>query len=145
MMGCTNRREPAPRDGRKGKRSVENRKSVVVVVQDLFTAIRLTDALRAMGYRGLTVQDEQELRSMLTEERPHLVILDLQADGVRPHVVVRAAREAVPGRIIPVLAFAPHTDPKRREDALHAGVHRVVSKSLMASELPQLVRSILTV
>ena len=128
---------------KKRKTGVESSKSIVVVVQDLFTAVRLTDALHAMGYRGCTVQDEQELRRKLTEERPHLVILDLQADGVRPHAVVSAAREAVPGRVIPVLAFGPHTDPKRREEALHAGVHRVVPKSIMANELPQLVRSIL--
>ncbi len=122
---------------------MQNGKSVVVVVQDLFFAVRLSDALRALGYKGLMVQDECELGPTITDARPHLVILDLQG-RIKPQTVVRAARESVPGRLIPVLAYGPHTDLKRRDEALHAGVYRVVSKSLITSELPQLVKSILS-
>jgi len=122
---------------------MENGKAVVVVAQDLFFAVRLSDALHAMGYRGLTVQDEAELRRILSSERPHLVILDLQAVGVQPEAVVSAAREAVPGRIVPVLAFGPHSDAKRRAVAAGAGCQRVVPKSMIASELPMLVKTML--
>ncbi len=118
-------------------------KSVVVVVQDLFFAVRLSDALRAMGYKGMTVQDESELRAALISARPSLVILDLQAYGIQPATVVSAARQTIPGRPIPVLAFGPHTDVKKRNEALQAGCQRVVPKSMIASELPQLVKSIL--
>jgi CheY-like chemotaxis protein len=123
---------------------VQNGKAVVVVVQDLFFAVRLSDALRSLGYKGLTVQDECELLPTMAEARPQLIILDLQGH-IKPQTVVRAARESVPGRAIPVLAYGLHTDLKRRDEALQAGVRRVVSKSLIASELPQLVKSILRV
>ena len=122
---------------------MQNGKAVAVLVQDLFFAVRLSDALHAMGYRGLPVQDETELRATLTRERPHLVILDLQAHGIRPQAVVKAAHETVPGRVVPVLAFGPHADVKKREEALLAGCQRVVPKSVIAAELPQLVKSML--
>lgn len=122
---------------------MENGKAIVCIVQDLFVAVRLKDTLRAQGYRSLTLPDERDLRTTLAAERPHLVILDLHADGVDPLSVVSAARESVPGRPIPVLAFGPHADVKKRDEALKAGVQRVVPKSLLAAELPQLVQAML--
>jgi hypothetical protein len=99
--------------------------------------------LRAMGFKGMTVQDEHELRTALSAVRPSLVILDLQANGVKPHTVVQAARDSAPGRVVPILAFGPHIDLEKRREALAAGCHRVVAKSVIASELPQLIKSIL--
>ena len=122
---------------------MQNGKAVVVVVQDLFFAVRLSDALRAMGYRGRTVETESQLRTAMADLRPQLVILDLQAHGIEPSTVVTVARQAVLGQPVPVLAYGPHTDLKLREQALQAGVHRVVSKSLLTAEFPQLVKSIM--
>jgi CheY-like chemotaxis protein len=119
-----------------------NGKAVIVAGQDLFFAVRLNDALHAMGYRGLTVQDQSELLAALGKERSCLIILDLQAEGLRPHDVVSAAR-ALPGRLIPILAYGPHADIKKRAEALEAGCRRVVPKSMIAAELPMLVKSIL--
>lgn len=122
-----------------------NGTSVVIVVQDLFFAVRITDTLRALGYKAVTAQNVHELRAALISERPRLVILDLQMQGVEPHLVMQVIREAAPGRVIPVLAFGPHTDVKRRNEALQAGCQRVVPKSVLAAELPQLVKSLLSV
>ena len=122
---------------------MEKATSVVVLVQDLFFAVRLSDVLHTLGYRGLTVQSEKELQDTLSKERPRLIILDLQALGIRPEAVVSAARAAAAGRPIPVLAFGPHTDAKRRTDAMAAGCQRVVPKSMIVTELPQLVKSML--
>jgi len=124
---------------------VANGTSVVIVVQDLFFAVRITDTLRALGYKAVTAQNVHELRAALISERPRLVILDLQMQGVEPHLVMQVIREAAPGRVIPVLAFGPHTDVKRRNEALQAGCQRVVPKSVLAAELPQLVKSLLSV
>lgn len=122
-----------------------NGTSVVIVVQDLFFAVRITDTLRALGYKAVTAQNVHELRAALISERPRLVILDLQMQGVEPRLVMQVIREAAPGRVIPVLAFGPHTDVKRRNEALQAGCQRVVPKSVLAAELPQLVKSLLSV
>ncbi len=117
--------------------------SIVVVAQNLFMTVRLTDALHNIGYKGCSVRNEAELRVMLAKERPLLVILDLQAPGVLPHAVVATAREAVPGQVIPVLAFGPHADAGKRAAALGAGCQRVVLTSMIVSELAQLVQGIL--
>lgn len=118
-------------------------KAVLVVVQDLFFAVRIADTLRALGCKGVTVQNEDELRSKLSQMQPHLVILDLQARGVDAGAVCQAVRETDPGRTIPVLAYGPHVDVKSRDQAIKAGCHRVVAKSMLAAELPQLVRRLL--
>ena len=120
-----------------------NGNTIVVVVQDLFFAVRISDVLRAIGYKGTSVQDKGALRRILGEVRPHMVILDLQATGLTPEDVVSAIRDAGPGRAIPVLAFGPHADVKKREEALRAGCQKVVPKSVLSAELPQLVKNML--
>lgn len=65
--------------------------------------------------------------------------------GIRPQAVVNAAHETVPGRVVPVLAFVPRADVKKREEGLLAGRQRVVPQSVLAADLPQLVKSILRV
>ena len=120
-----------------------NGKVVVVVVQDLFFSVRMTDSLRAMGHQVLSVADERELRVLLGSTRPNLVILDLQASGVTALGIVTAVNDLVKGRPVPVLAFGPHTDLKKRSEAMQAGCRRVVAKSMIYAELPRLVDSML--
>jgi hypothetical protein len=110
---------------------------VHVVVNDLFFADRLGNALRQLGHQGRVVDVSMEG----TEPLPagiDLLVADLEA-GEPALAAIRAAREAG----VPVLAFGPHTDLALRESALTAGATRVVAKSKLTTSFPELIEELI--
>jgi DNA-binding response OmpR family regulator len=74
------------------------------------------------------------------EERPALVIVNTATTGVDWEAAIREARAAG----YPLLAFGSHMDLEARARALEAGAQRVVANSKFASDMPGLVRRMIS-
>ena len=66
---------------------------------------------------------------------PALVVVDIHAAGIDANAVIAAAREAG----VPVLAFGRHTSAGDLRAAREAGADKVVPRSQLVEELPQLI------
>lgn len=102
---------------------------VVALAPDLMFASRIEATLSAAGH-DVTLSPSASEAPL---DEADLLIADLE--WIEP--------EAVVGLGMPVLGFYRHTDPATREQAEAAGVDRVVARSRMAREMPQLVASLL--
>lgn len=65
-------------------------------------------------------------------------------DAIVADLDVEPNPEALVGLGMPVLGYYSHVDVETREAAVAAGVDRVVPRSRMARELPQLVEGLLS-
>jgi hypothetical protein len=97
---------------------------VLVLVDDLMLASKVTETLTSAGHELLPPDRRAEAEA---------VVADL--DAVEPAEVVAIG--------VPALGFYPHTDTETRQRALNAGFARVVPRSRMARELPELVAGLL--
>jgi hypothetical protein len=103
--------------------------SVVALAPDLMFASRIEATLGAAGH-------DVALAPSVGEAPLHgadLLIADLE----------RIEPEAVVGLGIPVLGFYRHTQPETKQRAEAAGVDRVVPRSRMAREMPELVAALI--
>lgn len=98
---------------------------ILTLVDDLMLASKVTETLRSAGHEVQAGGD--------SEQGIELIVADLDAVDV----------EAVARMAPPKLGFCRHTDVEAREAAVRAGFDRVVPRSRMARELPQLVTDLL--
>jgi hypothetical protein len=103
---------------------------VVALAPDLMFGSRIEAVLGAAGHDVTLAASASEAPL----DDAELVIADLE----------RVEPEAVAGLGVPVLGFHRHTDAETRELAEAAGIDRVVPRSRMAREMPELVAALLT-
>ena len=102
---------------------------VVAIAPDLMFASRIAETLGAAGHE-VTISGSASEAPLAEAE---LLIVDLD----------RESAEALVGIGPPVLGFYPHTDAELRARAEAAGIDKVVPRSRMAREMPQLVEALL--
>jgi DNA-binding response OmpR family regulator len=117
--------------------------SILALEKDLFFSVKMRDTLRHHEMEVKTARNlaafEQGL--MITgDEKPALVIVNISIQGVDWEEAIRQAR----AHNYPVLAFGSHMDLDARAKALQAGAQRVVANSKFATDMPGLVRRMLS-
>jgi DNA-binding response OmpR family regulator len=118
--------------------------AILALEKDLFFAVKMRDTLRHHGIEVKTVRTLSAFEQSLTPEdteKPALVIVNTATTGVDWEAAIRQARAAN----YPVLAFGSHMDLEARAKALAAGAQRVVANSKFTSDMPGLVKRLMTV
>ena len=112
-------------------------RTIVAVVDDLLFQSRLEQQACQLGYEFVAVASEPELRAAL-EGGCDLAVVDLHVQGIEWRSAVAMVKE----RSVPVLAFGRHTEAQLLRDARAAGCDRVVPRSQLVEELPELVEEL---
>ena len=116
---------------------------ILALEKDLFFAVKIHDTLRHHDMEAKTARNlaifEQGL-AITGEEQPDLVIVNISIQGVDWEAAIRQARALN----YPVLAFGSHMDLDARAKALLAGALRVVANSKFASDMPGLVKRMIS-
>jgi len=105
------------------------------VATDIMLRSRVLEAASVLGYDVTVAETAEAARDALRSDRPALLVLDLQADGLSWQEVVAAAKETG----VPVLAYGQHTRPSILRAARRAGCDLAVPRSKLVAELPALM------
>jgi CheY-like chemotaxis protein len=112
---------------------------VLALVEDLMFASRIREAARGSEAVVETQRSSAALVEACRRERPGLVLLDLDADRLRPLEAVRELR-AEPGLAeLPLVGFVSHVHAERAQAAQQAGCTRVLARGAFVQELPALL------
>jgi len=117
--------------------------SILALEKDLFFAVKIRDTLSHHEMEAKTVRTLAALTQALTsstENKPELVIINIAIQGVDWEEAIRQAR----AQGYPVLCFGSHMDLEARSKALAAGALRVVANSKFASDMPGLVKRMIS-
>ncbi len=140
---------------------------IVTLVSDVFFAVQIEGAIRALGYRLERVERADQVEpeppdpapsdrgwsylgeplngrgagfvAQLVEWQPALVIVELQSRAIPWADWIAAMKSSSATRRIPVLAYGPHTDLDLRAKALAAGCDAVLAQGRLVSALPELI------
>jgi two-component system cell cycle response regulator DivK len=116
---------------------------ILVVEDNALHRELLTDLLRATGFEVLEAGDGEEGIRVAREERPDLIVMDMQMpvmDGIRAASILKADPDTRSIKILAVTAFAMKGD---RERILMSGVDEYLPKPVNTRELPNIVRRML--
>lgn len=111
--------------------------TILAIVTDLMFQSRLQERARALGHTLVVAGTESALREALAT-KPSLVILDLHADAIGWRSAAGMAKQSG----VPILAFGRHTEAQLLRAAREAGCDRVVARSTLFEELPQLIEQL---
>ncbi len=109
-------------------------KTILLVVLDLFFETKIEDVAKRLGYRVVSLDAHVSVRDALARIRPTLLILSLDV------VNWRAAVEDSKGAGVRILAFGSHMNVELLHAARDAGCDQVIARSLMSSDLPNLLK-----
>ena len=110
------------------------KRCILLLVPDLMFQSRIREQAQVLGYDTALAETENSIESALASD-PNLVVIDLHADGIDWRSAVMLANDSG----VPVLAFGRHTEPQLLRSAREAGCKKVVPRSQLVEELPQLI------
>lgn len=112
-------------------------KLALLLDNDLFFSVKVTDTLKHAGYATRTVRRADEIARALADDAapPAIALVNTAARGID----WRAGIAAAVARGVPVIAFGAHVDLDTQEEARRLGATSVIANSKLASDLPGVV------
>jgi chemosensory pili system protein ChpA (sensor histidine kinase/response regulator) len=124
-----------------GAPAVVSQVPLVLVVDDSITVRRVTQRLlQREGYRVALAADGLQALEKLAEERPAVVLSDIEMPRMDGFDLVRNIRHDSRLRDLPVLMITSRIAEKHREHARELGVNHYLGKPYSEEELLSLVR-----
>jgi DNA-binding response OmpR family regulator len=131
-----------------GARELERRaggaimpRRLLLTVSDAARMAQINALIRSAGYEARAAFDGQQALDLLRIERPDLLLLDYQLQGMNGVETLRRLRKQSGGRLkLPVVLLLPQDQELAREEALELGARDVVTMPYDPVELLTSVR-----
>ena len=110
-------------------------------VDDLFFQAKIQETARKLNVKVEFLKAEQELTDRIKtngDERPSLIIFDLNSNSVRPLTLIPKLKHKL--KKTSVIGFLSHVQGDLKQKAHEAGCDMVLPRSAFSQNLPQLLR-----
>jgi hypothetical protein len=111
----------------------------LLLSRDLIFTTKIRTTAAELGYEIRAVSDVKLAESLIAEQRPRVVFVDLTAGDLCAPSALRSFRKLA-GASAWFVAFGPHVDTDVLAAASAAGCQAVMPRSRFASALPELIR-----
>lgn len=112
---------------------------ILVVEDNPLNRALIVDCLQDAGYRVLEAEDGVGLLERVKQERPALILLDLQLPGVDGLTLARRLKADLETESLPIIAVTAYARSEDRTHALAAGCAGYLTKPL---DMAALIRSV---
>lgn len=119
-------------------------KTVLVADDNPVSRELLRDALEPCGFRVVEASDGREAVRRIEQDRPDLVLLDIQMPSMDGFEVLKVVRGLEGSAHLPLIAFTALAMENDRERILAAGFDGYVSKPISISEVRLQVEQLLS-
>jgi CheY-like chemotaxis protein len=106
-------------------------------------SVLLADYLKSKGYQVTIARNGNEAVTAAREQRPALILMDIQMPGMDGLEATRRIRESSDLRHIPIIALTALAMPGDRERCLEAGSNDYMSKPIKLRQLLQMITRLL--
>lgn len=114
---------------------------ILCAIDDLMFTSKLRVAAKQTGTEIKFVRSPEALLAEARQTQPSLVILDLNADRLRPIDMLEAVKADAALAEVRTIGYASHIDVDRINAARAAGATEVMARSAFVARLPELLRS----
>jgi len=114
-------------------------KRVLAVVNDLFFSVKLTEAAKRNGL-NLEFVKEGQLVLEKAEEKPSLIIFDLNFEAVEPLKLIAELKGRPVTKGISLIGYLSHVQVDLKQQAQQAGCDMVMARSAFSQNMPQIFK-----
>ena len=114
-------------------------RTVTAVVDDMFFISKIRETGKALGIIVNFPRNLDALRSLLAEEVPKLIVVDLQhqkLDAVQLALELKATETIRP---VPLMGFFSHVQADLQRQAMEAGYDEVLPRSIFFRDLAKIL------
>lgn len=112
---------------------------ILIVDDNAFNAILVSDYLTSKGYRTIVANDGRNAIELVDDLRPNLVLMDIQMPAMNGIEAICHIRADPHVRATPVIALTALAMPGDRERCLNAGANEYVSKPVSMRTLAEII------
>ena len=117
---------------------------LILIVEDNPKNLKLVrDTLQVRGYRTIETGTGEEGVQLAREQRPALVLMDIQLPGISGVEAFRQLRADPSTRAIPVIAVTASVMAQERQKVMAAGFDGFQGKPISVRELLDTIRQVL--
>jgi PleD family two-component response regulator len=116
------------------------KKKVLAVVDDLLFTVKISDAVKRTGLNVEFLKSEQDVIEKATQEKPLLIILDLNANSVEPLKLIARLKGDGDLRQISIISYLSHVQGELKQQAQEAGANIVMARSAFSQNLQQILK-----
>jgi PleD family two-component response regulator len=117
-----------------------HKKKILAVVDDLLFTVKINDAAKRIGLDVEFLKSEKDVLDKALQEKPLLVILDLNANSVQPVSVIEKLKGSAELKGISIIGFVSHVQGELKQKAQDAGANMVMARSAFSQNLQQILR-----
>ncbi len=118
-------------------------KSVLIIEDETDAAEMFAEMMRVSGYNVLKTFSSKPAISLIREQRPDVVILDVMMPDISGLDVLRDMRNDVLLTHIPVVIVSAKGMPADIQDGLDAGANKYLTKPVSFRDLKEAVETVL--
>jgi two-component system cell cycle response regulator DivK len=116
---------------------------ILVVEDNDNNRLLIRDVLQATGYRVVEAENAEDGLRMAAEQRPALILMDIQLPGMNGMEALQRLRADLTTRAIPVIAVTASAMTQDRRQILAAGFDGYQAKPISVKDLLRSVREML--
>ena len=118
-------------------------REIVVFVEDIFFTAKIRETARNLSRDVRFVRDVQGLDKRLAGPARSMVIVDLNAESLKPLEIIRRVKAQPEWQQARLVAYSSHARAELMEEANQLGADMVMPKSGFTQKLPQILQSAL--
>jgi len=115
-------------------------KKILAVVDDLLFTVKISDAAKRTGLNVEFVKSERDVIDKANEEKPLLIILDLNSNSVEPLGLISKLKGDGDLRHISLIGYLSHVQGELKQKAQEAGANIVMARSAFSQNLQQILK-----
>jgi PleD family two-component response regulator len=118
----------------------QGKKKILAVVEDLMFTVKIADAAKRAGLDVEFVKSERDVIEKATQEKPLLVILDLNFEAVQPLKLISQMKNDGEMKQISLIGYLSHVQGELKQQAQEAGANIVMARSAFSQNLQQILK-----
>ena len=119
-----------------GREQCMSNKNVMVVEDNEKNRKLIRVVLKAKGYNVIEATTGEEALSLLKEQIPDIILMDIQLPGIDGLTLIRQIKADVDKKDIPIIAVTAHAMKGDQQKILDTGCDAYMSKPIDTRELP---------
>lgn len=116
------------------------RRKILAVVDDLLFTVKINDAAKRAGLSVEFVKSEQDVIEKVSQEKPLLIILDLNNTSVEPLQLITKLKGDGDLKQISLIGYLSHVQGELKQKAQEAGANIVMARSAFSQNLQQILK-----
>ncbi len=115
-------------------------KKILAAVEDLFFTVKITDAAKRAGLQVEFVKSDKDLLDKAREERPSLIIFDLNFLAMQPLKLIPKLKANADLKSISLIGYLSHVQGELKQKAHETGCDMVLARSALSQNLPLILK-----